>query len=104
MFARRRATRQGATGAMFDTMGRRLFVALASAARARIGDLHPCVVALEAAVASPGAEATAAAQAELNRLDSTIRDPLLAEAHRELAAQGLGILAAWPVGRGAPSH
>ena len=80
---------------MFESFGPRFFEALRQAAASRLGPDDPCLVALGAALASPGPEATLAVQEALSHLEPAVREDILARTHRALATDAASILAAW---------
>lgn len=80
---------------MFETTGRTFFQALHAAAEKRLGQQHPCCLAIVEAARNPDATAVRAAQAALNRLPKEVLVALMADAHKALREDPSAILGAW---------
>lgn len=80
---------------MFEAFGPRFFEALRQVAASRLAPDDACLTALDAALGSPGPEATVAVQEALSCLEPAVREEILAQTHRALATDATSILAAW---------
>ncbi|OHV77711.1 hypothetical protein [Mesorhizobium sp. ORS 3428] len=80
---------------MFETTGRTFFEALHAAAAKRLGQQHPCCLAIAEAARETEATAVRAAQAALNSLPKDVLVALMADAHKALREDPSAILGAW---------
>lgn len=80
---------------MFETTGKTFFQALQAAAEKRLGQQHPCCLAIAEAARDPDATAVRAAQAALNGLPKEVLVALMADAHKALREDPAAILGAW---------
>ena len=80
---------------MNDPADMAFFTALRSLARQRLGAEHPCVQALDKAIADDDAAAARAARLALHDLPADVFDGLMADAHKAMREDPAAILALW---------
>lgn len=78
--------------AMFDTIGKPFFAALATCADGQLGGGHACTKALRQAAASGTREDVAAAEAALRALPEKAREALMAAGHKSLRENPASLL------------